>query len=96
MLTGGFLLRLQASRIALCVNTNRHHRIARKLRHVTSLSSPPVKGFLPPANEVWGKVMFLHLSVSHSAHREGAVSQHALPRQTPPRPQAHTPLKEGN
>ena len=22
--------------------------------------------FLPPANEVWGKVMFLHLSVSHS------------------------------
>ena len=21
--------------------------------------------FLPPANEVWGKVMFLHLSVSH-------------------------------
>ena len=26
---------------------------------------------LPPANEVWGKVMFLHLSVSHSVHREG-------------------------
>ena len=25
--------------------------------------------FLPPANEVWGKVMFLHLSVSHSVHR---------------------------
>ena len=23
--------------------------------------------FLPPVNEVWGKVMFLHLSVSHSA-----------------------------
>ena len=23
---------------------------------------------LPPANEVWGKVMFLHLSVSHSVH----------------------------
>ena len=22
--------------------------------------------FIPPANEVWGKVMFLHLSVSHS------------------------------
>ena len=27
--------------------------------------------FLPPANEVWGKVMFLHLSVSHSVHKEG-------------------------
>ena len=25
--------------------------------------------FLQPANEVWGKVMFLHLSVSHSIHR---------------------------
>ena len=25
--------------------------------------------FLQPANEVWGKVMFLHLSVSHSVHR---------------------------
>ena len=24
---------------------------------------------LPPANEVWGKVMSLHLSVSHSDHR---------------------------
>ena len=24
--------------------------------------------FLPPANEVWGKVMFLHLSVIHSVH----------------------------
>ena len=24
--------------------------------------------FLPPANEVWGKVVFLHLSVSHSVH----------------------------
>ena len=29
---------------------------------------------LPPANEVWGKVMFLHLFVSHSVdsgHRSG-------------------------
>ena len=26
------------------------------------------KLLLPPANEVWGKVMFLHLSVSHSVH----------------------------
>ena len=27
-----------------------------------------VQLLLPPANEVWGKVMFLHLSVSHSVH----------------------------
>ena len=27
--------------------------------------------FLPPANEVWGKVMFLHPSVSHSVHGGG-------------------------
>ena len=34
---------------------------------------------LLPANEVWGKVMFLHMSVSHSIHREGGcVSQHAM------------------
>ena len=25
--------------------------------------------FLPPTNEVWGKVIFLHLSVTHSVHR---------------------------
>ena len=41
-----------------------------------------------PANEVWGKVMFLHLSVSHSVHRGGCASQHAMgqtpPGQTPP------------
>ena len=30
---------------------------------------------LLPANEVWGKVIFLHLS-GHSVHR-GVVSQHA-------------------
>ena len=28
---------------------------------------------LPPANEVWGKVMFLHLSVNHSVHRGRGV-----------------------
>ena len=27
--------------------------------------------FLPPVNEVWGKVMFLHLFVSHSVHGGG-------------------------
>ena len=26
---------------------------------------------LPSANEVWSKVMFLHLSVSYSVHRRG-------------------------
>ena len=46
---------------------------------------------LPPANEVWCKVMFLHLSVSHSVHREGVCSIACW--DTPPRPgipQAHT------
>ena len=33
---------------------------------MTNVSQPFL---LPPANEVWGKVMFLHLSVSHSVHR---------------------------
>ena len=28
---------------------------------------------LPPANEVWGKVMFLYLSVSHTVRGEGGV-----------------------
>ena len=27
------------------------------------------KTFLPPANEVWGKVIFSHECVSHSVHR---------------------------
>ena len=29
------------------------------------------KWYLPPANEVWGKVMFSHLSISHSVHGLG-------------------------
>ena len=33
--------------------------------HSKILDVPPSK-FLPPANEVWSKVMFLRLSVSHS------------------------------
>ena len=32
---------------------------------------------LPAANEVWGKVMFLHLSVSHSVHRGVSAPLHA-------------------
>ena len=35
--------------------------------HPTEMHSCSVL-LLPPANEVWGKVMFLHLSVSHSVH----------------------------
>ena len=30
---------------------------------------------LPPANEVWYKVMFLHLSVSHSVHGGGRCGE---------------------
>ena len=33
----------------------------------------PQKLFLPPANQVWGKVMFLHLSISHSVHGGGGM-----------------------
>ena len=32
-----------------------------------------VSQLIPPSNEVWGKVMFLHLSVSHFVHRGGVV-----------------------
>ena len=38
---------------------------------------------LPPANEVWGKVIFLHLS--HSVHRGGVPGQVPLRAGTPPR-----------
>ena len=33
--------------------------------------------YLPTANEVWGKVMFLHLSVSHSVHSGHRVERYA-------------------
>ena len=52
---------------------------------------------LPPANEVWGKLMFLHLSVIQSKGG-GSVPLHArihTPRQTPPlvdTPLGQTPL----
>ena len=54
---------------------------------------------LPPANEVWGKVMFLHLSVNHSVHRGRGVMM-PLPvmdstpswTATPPPPTAPHPL----
>ena len=34
---------------------------------------PMFRSVLPHVNEVWGKVMLLHLSVSHSVHGEGAA-----------------------
>ena len=39
--------------------------------------------FLLPANEVWDKVMFLHLCVSHSVHRGAPTGTQA---DTPPPP----------
>ena len=40
---------------------------------------------LAPANEVWGRVMFLHLSVSHSVHRGGvSLTETPLDRDLPP------------
>ena len=46
--------------------------------------------YLPPANEVWGKVMFLHLSailftVERGIPHLGTPPQADPPRQTPPR-----------
>ena len=38
--------------------------------------------YLPPANEVWGKVMFLHMSVI--LFTGGWVSAHCMLRHTPP------------
>ena len=54
---------------------------------------------IPPVKEVWGKVIFLHLSVSHSVHRGGVPGQvlpwdqvhpHPLGPGTPP-DQVHPP-----
>ena len=36
-----------------------------------------LSGYLPPANEVWGKVIFLHLFVILFTGGGGVVSQHA-------------------
>ena len=44
--------------------------------------------FLPPANEVWGKVIFSVPCVKNSVHSRGSASVHAgippLPEQAPP------------
>ena len=48
-------------------------------------------GLLRPANEVWGKVIFLHMSVSHSVHIGGGGSTWAgTPWQVHP-PGRYTP-----
>ena len=54
--------------------------------------------FLPPANEVWDKVIFVHLSVSYSVHRgsgccdvTSCYGQHHHPQQYP-LPGQHPPL----
>ena len=53
------------SKLVLILFTNTNTRIQTIPQKITSL---------PPANEVLGKVMFLHLSVSHSVHREGCLA----------------------
>ena len=40
------------------------------------MCSSPLDEHLPPANEVWGKVIFLQVCVSHSVHRRGWVGGH--------------------
>ena len=56
--------------------------------------------YLPPANEVWGKVIFSEVCVKNSVHRGGSASVHAgippilrtrhtLPDQAPLRPGNH-------
>ena len=46
--------------------------------------------FLPPANEVWGKVIFSETCVKNSVHGGGGLSQYMLGYHTPP-DQAGTP-----
>ena len=50
-------------------------RETRRIKVKTKVEQPSYQTnkFLPPANEVWGKVIFLHLSVSHSVHRGGGT-----------------------
>ena len=59
--------------------------------------------FLPPANEVWGKVMFSHLSVSRSVHKGGGMLWcHFLLWKAPPsldsthHPEQQTPIPPDN
>ena len=76
--------------IDLVWHTHQHMATSYK-RDTEAYFGENTKLYLPPANDVWGKVMFLHLSVSHSVYR-GMVY---TPRQTPPTlgrpPQADNP-----
>ena len=49
--------------------------------------------YLPPANKVWGKVIFSEACVKNSVHREGGLPQCMLGyhHHRPPRPGAGTP-----
>ena len=47
------------------------HSLFARMRNISRLFCWKSTGFLPSANEVWGKVMFLHLSVRHSVHGGG-------------------------
>ena len=45
---------------------SQHRLLYRKLTNILEIHYNPIRvptSFLPPANEVWGKVIFLHLSV---------------------------------
>ena len=50
------------------------HSLFARMRNISRLFCWKSTGFLPSANEVWGKVMFLHLSVRHSVHGGGSAS----------------------
>ena len=91
--------RKSASRVTVQVHW---HKSTTSLRRATSkltgqdsekyLASTNI--FLPPANEVWGKVIFLHLSVIlFTGGRGGTPRQvHPLGRYPPPPPgQVHIP-----
>ena len=57
----------------LCIYNNWYICPTARLLYLTNLTNSNEHQlgkvpFLPPANEVWGKVMFLHLSVIHSVY----------------------------
>ena len=55
---------------------NGFSKVMCSMRQLSQRSLNGYKALLPPANEVWGKVIFLHLSVI--LFTGGVVSQHAL------------------
>ena len=64
----------------MCVETSRCIPQGYRLVSCSAESLPlfPINFFLPPVNEVWGKVMFLHLSV-RSQVGGGSASREGLP-----------------